>query len=97
MGCSRLRVALLQGIKVSCIANPAELPESELVFVMQVAVLLSRLVTNASGPAQQGVVSTNLYPEALVNKMGDVQESYALVQKRLDSVVKALAANGINI
>ncbi|KAL3156848.1 hypothetical protein ABBQ38_001117 [Trebouxia sp. C0009 RCD-2024] len=64
---------------------------------LQVAVLLSRLVTNASGPAQQGVVSTNLYPEALVNKMGDVQESYALVQKRLDSVVKALAANGINI
>ncbi|KAL3132628.1 hypothetical protein ABBQ32_009153 [Trebouxia sp. C0010 RCD-2024] len=64
---------------------------------LQVAILLSRFATNASGPAQQGVVSINPYPEAVMNKMDDVQEGYALVQQRLDSVVRALAANGINI
>lgn len=82
---------------MSCIADPAGSQKPELSLVMQVAILLSRFATNASGPAQQGVVSINPYPEAVMNKMDDVQEGYALVQQRLDSVVRALAANGINI
>lgn len=64
---------------------------------MQVAILLSRFVTSTNRSAYQGPASISPHPEPDVSNMGDVQESCASVQRSLESVVKALAANGINI
>ena len=37
------------------------------------------------------------WPDTDLSKMGGLHEGLASVQKRLDSIVQALAANGINI
>lgn len=64
---------------------------------MQVAILLSRFAATATGPAQQDIVSLASHSTSDVSRMGDVQDSYVSVQQRLDSIVKALAANGVNV
>ena len=64
---------------------------------MQVAILMSRFVPSKPVAASQGGASALSWPDSDLTKMGDLHEGLASVQRRVDSVVQALAANGINI
>ena len=65
--------------------------------VMQVAILMSRFAPSMHAAASQGPASVLAWANSDLSKMGDLHEGFASVQRRLDSVVQALAANGINI
>lgn len=67
--------------------------------VMQVAILMSRFVGSMPAPASQGSVPlpVPLPVTDHLSKTGDLHEGLGSLQRRLDSVVQALAANGINI
>lgn len=64
---------------------------------MQVAILMSRFVGSMPVPASQGSAPVPLPVADHLSNMGDLREGLGSVQRRLDSVVQALAANGINI
>lgn len=64
---------------------------------MQVAILMSRFAPSTHIAASQGPASVLSWPDSDLTKMGDPHEGFASVQRRLDSIVQALAANGINI
>lgn len=65
--------------------------------VMQVAILMSRFVGSMPAPASQSPASVPHLPNIDLSTVGDLHRGLGSVQKRLDSVVQALAANGINI
>lgn len=64
---------------------------------MQVAILLGRLEPSIHVPAHQALLSVQPQADADLSRMSDLHEGFASVQRRLDSVVQALAAHGINI
>lgn len=68
-----------------------------IMIVVQVAILMSRFAGSMHAAASQGPASVVPWANGDLSKMGDLHEGVASVQRRLDSVVQALAANGINI
>lgn len=66
-------------------------------LVMQVAILMSKFAPSTHVAAPQGPASVLSWPDSDLTKMGDLHEGFASVQRRLDSIVQALVANGIDI
>lgn len=66
-------------------------------FGMQVMILLGRFARHAPAPAIQSSLPALSQPDFDPQTFAQLYEGFTSLQQRMDSVAKALAANGIDV